>query len=173
VRVARRCWSARSRSAFSACEAYCSAVWRAVLASAGSLIRSAMAEHSCALARRCAGSDIRVSIRLFIWAGEHPLLIAGYAASLTRYRTTIPLMYGSTHFGTKSCRWEVDLAGATSRPPPGVGYCRVQAGGLVALIRRASLTSSLTAPVMGSASPAASVMPPTICISFKAQVKLV
>ena len=56
--VEMRCRSARSRSAFSASEAYCSAVWRAVLASAGSLIRSAIAEQSCALARRCAGSDM-------------------------------------------------------------------------------------------------------------------
>ena len=52
-------------------------------------------------------------------------------------------------------------------------YFLVQPGGLVALIRRASFTSSLTAPVSGNDSPALSVMPPTICISFSAQVKLV
>jgi hypothetical protein len=40
-------------------------------------------------------------------------------------------------------------------------------------MRRASLTSSLIAPVIGSDSPALSVILATICISFSAQVKVI
>ena len=53
----------------------------------------------------------------------------------------------------------------TSGPLP------VQFGGLVALMRRASLTSSLIAPVIGSDRPALSVISATTCMSLSAQVK--
>src|ERR1700732_958768 len=51
------------------------------------------------------------------------------------------------------------------------GPLPVQFGGLLALMRRASLTSSLMAPVIGSDRPALSVMSATICMSLSAQVK--
>src|SRR5437764_12696103 len=61
-----------------------------------------------------------------------------------------------------------------SRPPFDypyfVGPLPVQFGGLVALMRRASLTSSLIAPVIGSDRPALSVISATTCISLSAQV---
>ena len=46
----------------------------------------------------------------------------------------------------------------------------VHFGAFVALMRRASLTNSLIAPVIGSDSPALSVRSPTICMSLSAQV---
>src|SRR5262245_155794 len=52
-----------------------------------------------------------------------------------------------------------------------VGPLPVQFGGLVALMRRASFTSSFTAPVTGSESPALSVISATTCMSLSAQVK--
>src|SRR4029079_7314300 len=45
----------------------------------------------------------------------------------------------------------------------------VQSGGLVCLMRRPSLTSSLMAPAIGIAKPALSAILATICISFSAQ----
>src|SRR5207237_10253000 len=51
-----------------------------------------------------------------------------------------------------------------------VGPLPVQFGGLVALMRRASFTSSLTAPVTGSDSRALSLISATTCMSFSAQV---
>ena len=53
------------------------------------------------------------------------------------------------------------------------GSLPVQFGGLVALMRRASLTSSLTAPVTGSDRPALSVISATTCMSLSAQVKVI
>src|SRR5712691_3614515 len=47
----------------------------------------------------------------------------------------------------------------------------VQSGGLLCLIRRPSLTSSLMAPASGSARPALSAILETICTSFSAHVK--
>src|SRR5207253_1035047 len=45
----------------------------------------------------------------------------------------------------------------------------VQSGGLVCLMRRPSLTSSLMAPAIGIAKPALSAILETICMSFSAQ----
>src|SRR5215831_18981260 len=47
----------------------------------------------------------------------------------------------------------------------------VHFGAFVALMRRASLTNSLMAPVIGSDRPALSVRSATICMSLSAQVK--
>lgn len=107
---------------------------------------------------------------------SNPPLIAKERLPWPDMEQTFWLVYGSIHFRVNAAGSGIYVwmgQAAPSPPTSGQVYCRVQAGGLAALIRRASLTSSLTAPVIGSARPAASAMPPTICISFNAQVKLV
>ena len=72
-----------------------------MLASAGSLIRSAIAEQSCALARRCAGSDIGFPFRHLGSRAPHCL---SRHIQLPQPNVGQPFspVYGSTHLGAKS-----------------------------------------------------------------------